>query len=118
MSLGIPGTSMEASAGGFGRVSCVTALPFFASSPLPADFLLLDAFGKFSFLGLATVLEDPPASRRPTPAAASPATAAPPPSRRKPPRPTDNAPSGPASRDLIAGEAALPGAPACIASPA
>src|SRR5215211_1888860 len=118
MSFGIPGTSMEASAGGFGSVSWVTALPvpFWASLPFPACCFVSGASGRFSFLGLAAFCAVPPPSRRPTPAAASPATTAPPLSSRKPPRPTAIPPSGPTSLDLMTGEVAVPGSPARAAS--
>src|ERR671921_773564 len=108
---------MEASAGGLGSVSWVTGWPasFWASLPFPVAFS--GVFGKFSFLGAAAVFGAPPASRRPIPAARRPATAAPPPSKRKPPRPTAVPPSGPASRDLTAGEGGPPRAPAGRGSP-
>src|SRR5829696_4398214 len=118
MRSGIPGTSMDASSGGGGRVSCLAtfcAPPSFPPSllpPPPCAGLAAGDSGRFSGLGSEDAWAPRPARTRPTPSAARPATTAPPPSSRKPPRPTAVPPDEYAPLDLTTGDDGSSGDPA------
>src|ERR671933_163056 len=125
MSLGIPGTSIEASLGGGGSVWCLTAIS------CPPSFLscfggCLEDLGSFKGLGADATCPPRPASTLPAPRAARPAAAAVPPSTRKLRRSTAIPPSEYASLDLTAGDqgpdgpaagAAFEAAGSCVRSP-
>src|ERR671929_991196 len=112
MSLGIPGTSMDASLGGGGSVSCFTV----ACPPVFLPSLDGGAGDLGSFRGLAAEATCPPRpeSTLPAPRAARPATVAPAPSKMKPRRPTAVPRDDPASLDLTTGDDAASGPSAAL----